>query len=157
MIFLNDNDAYSMKKPLDVCMRFANKVKKESLEPGRYELGDGIYCSVIVTQLQAREDFFFEAHRKYADVHYVIEGTQRMWIGLTDQMNVESYTEEKDFVRVSGEHHMDVFQVPGTATVVFPNDAHTLDPNYLPEEPVKKIIFKIPLGLFETIDVKGAE
>ena len=122
MIFLNKQDVYSLKKPLDVCMKFAKEVQEKNMDTGRYELGDGIYCSVLVSQLAARDEFFFEAHRKYADVHYVIEGTQRMWVGLTDQMETVSYTEEKDFVKVLGEHHMDILQVPGSATVVFPND-----------------------------------
>lgn len=156
MIFLNKQDVYSLKKPLDICMKFAQEVQEKNMEPGRYELCDGIYCGVSVSELKARDEFFFEAHRKYADVHYIIEGTQRMWVGLTDQMEVVSYTEEKDFVKVLGEHHVDILQIPGTATVVFPNDAHTLDPNYLPKEPVKKIIFKVPLELFETVEVKGA-
>lgn len=153
MIFLNEKDIYSAKSPLQICMKFAKEVKEKNMELGRYELEDGIYCGVSVSVLKEREEFFFEAHRKYADMHYILEGTQRMWIGLTDQMQVVSYTEEKDFVKVLGEHQVEVLQTPGTATIVFPNDAHTLDPEYLPEEPVKKIIFKIPLSLFEKVEV----
>ena len=34
MIFLNEQDVYSLKKPLDVCMKFAKKVQEENLETG---------------------------------------------------------------------------------------------------------------------------
>ena len=48
-----------------------------------------------------------------------------------------------------GEPQVKILQTPGTAVAVFPEDAHTLDPDYLPEETVKKIVFKIPLELFK--------
>lgn len=108
-----------------------------------------IYCSAIISQLEKPEEFFFEAHRKYVDLHYVIEGTQRMWVADTSQMEFISYIEEKDFVKVVGEHQVEILQTPGTAIAVFPEDAHALDPEYLPKKEVKKIIFKIPLFLFE--------
>lgn len=149
MIFMSKEDAYSLKHPFDICLEFVKKFTEEGLEPGRYELEKGIYCSALASPLKEKDELFFEAHKKYADLHCVIEGTQRMWIGATSQMEFVSYTEEKDFVKVVGEHHVEVLQTPGTAIAVFPEDAHTLDPNYLPKEIVKKIIFKIPLSLFE--------
>lgn len=149
MIYMSKQDEYSAKHPLNICLDFVKKFIKEGMEPGRYDLQNGIYCSALASPLKEREELFFEAHKKYADLHYVIEGTQRMWIGATSQMEFVSYTEEKDFVKVVGEHHVEVLQTPGTAIAVFPEDAHTLDPNYLPKEIVKKIIFKIPLFLFE--------
>ena len=149
MIYISRGDEYSAKHPLKICLDFAEKFKQENMEPGRYELQNGIYCVASISKLQKREEFFFEAHKKYADLHYVIEGTQRMWVGATSQMSVESYTEEKDFVKVTGDHLVEALQTSDTGIAVFPEDAHTLDPNYLPEQEVKKIIFKIPLDLFE--------
>ena len=149
MIFLNCHDEYSSKYPLNLCLNFVQKFILEEMEPGRYELEQGIYCSASIAKLTKKDEFFFEAHRKYADLHCVLEGTQRMWVGDTEQMEFQGYTEEKDFVKVTGEHQVEILQTPGTAVAVFPEDAHALDPEYLPEKPVKKIIFKIPLGLFE--------
>lgn len=149
MIYISREDEYSAKHPLDICLNFVKKFIKEEMEPGRYELQNGIYCSASISQLVKKEEFFFEAHKKYVDLHYVIHGTQRMWIGNTSQMEFMSYTEEKDFVKVVGEHQVEILQTPGTAIAVFPEDAHALDPEYLPEKEVKKIIFKIPLFLFE--------
>lgn len=149
MIYISKGDEYSVKHPLNICLDFAEKFVREEMEPGRYELQNGIYCSASISQLQKMEEFFFEAHKEYADLHYVIEGTQRMLIGDTSQMEFVSYTEEKDFVKVVGEHQVEILQTAGSAIAVFPEDAHTLDPEYLPTEAVKKIIFKIPLFLFE--------
>lgn len=151
MIYISKKDEYSVKYPLNICLNFAKKFVSENMEPGRYELEDGIYCAASSSKLEKKEEFFFEAHKKYADLHYVIEGSQRMLVGETSKMELVSYTEEKDFVKVVGEHQVEILQTPDTATAVFPEDAHALDPNYLPEKAVKKIIFKIPLDLFEKV------
>ena len=149
MIFLTKHDEYSVKYPLDICLAFAEKYVREEMAPGRYELEKGIYCSAVTAKLAKKDEFFFEAHRKYADLHCELEGTQCMWISDTFQLEYVGYTEEKDFVKVLGEPQVKILQTPGTAVAVFPEDAHTLDPDYLPEETVKKIVFKIPLELFK--------
>ena len=149
MIFFNQNDEFAIRYPLNICMDFVEKCKNGEFKPGRYDLEDGIYCSVLDFELKKNENFFFEAHRKYADLHYILEGTQKMWVGLLDHMEIVDYTEEKDFVEVKGQHQAEILQTAGTGTAVFPNDAHALDPEYVAEDMVKKIIFKIPLELFQ--------
>lgn len=149
MIFLTKHDEYSVRYPLDICLDFVQKFIREGMALGWYELEKGIYCSAVAAPLKKSEEFFFEAHRKYADLHCVLEGTQCMWVGDTCEMEFLGYTEEKDFVKVLGEPQAKILQTPGTAVAVFPEDAHTLDPEYLPEEVVKKIVFKIPLELFK--------
>lgn len=149
MIFFDQNDTFAICYPLNICLDFAERCKNEKLLPGRYDLEDGVYCSVLDFELKKNDNFFFEAHRKYADLHYILEGTQKMWVGLLDNMEIVDYTEEKDFVEVKGQHQVEILQTTGTGTVVFPNDVHALDPGYVSEKNVKKIIFKIPLELFE--------
>lgn len=48
------------------------------MDLGRYELEKGIYCAASSAQLVKKDEFFFEANRKYADLHYALDGTQRM-------------------------------------------------------------------------------
>ena len=148
MVFFNQNDEFSIQYPLNICMDFVKKCRQEKLQPGRYDLEKGIYCSVLDFKLTKNDNFFFEAHRKYADLHYILEGTQKMLVGLLDNMEIVDYTEEKDFVEVRGQHQVELMQTPETGTVVFPNDVHALDPEYVSDKIVKKIIFKIPLELF---------
>ncbi len=147
MIFFDKSSKFDVKKPFDVCLQFAERVQKENLERGRYELGQGIYGSVAEIDPVAEENEFFEAHRKYVDMHYIISGCQKMKIGFTDKLTFHDFIEEKDYVKISGKPHSVVDLTAGTAICLFPNDAHGLliTGN---EEKIKKIFFKIPVELF---------
>ena len=50
------------------------------------ELENGVRFLQFEPTTKDRSEVIFEAHRKYADLHCVLEGTQRMWIGDTEQM-----------------------------------------------------------------------
>ncbi|MCQ2478772.1 MAG: YhcH/YjgK/YiaL family protein [Clostridia bacterium] len=149
MILFNSNDNYSALSQFKVCIDFAKRVKEENLPVGRYELSDGIYCGVSESEAYLDEPKFFEAHRKYADLQCVVEGKAVMRVGFTDKMNFVSYLEEKDFVKVEGEAHTETVLTEDTFICLFPNDAHTIwkakDSSF---GKVKKIVFKIPIELF---------
>lgn len=147
MIFFDKSSKFDVIKPLDVCLQFAAKAVAEDLERGRYELGQGIYGSVSEVAPTIEENDLFEAHRKYVDLHYIISGCQKMKIGFTEKLTFHGYTEEKDYVKVSGAPHSTVNLTAGTAICLFPNDAHGLLITGS-EEKIKKIFFKIPVELF---------
>ena len=48
--------------------------KLDTLAPGRHELPDGAYVNVF--GYQTKESGIYEAHRKYIDIHYVLEGSE---------------------------------------------------------------------------------
>lgn len=147
MIFFDKSSQFDVIKPLDVCLEFAQRAVAENLERGRYELGQGIYGSIAEIDPVREESDLFEAHRKYVDLHYIISGCQKMKIGFTDKLQFHGFTEEKDYVKISGEPHSVVNLTEGTAICLFPNDAHGLLITGK-EGKIKKIFFKIPVELF---------
>lgn len=147
MIFFDKSSKFDAIKPLDVCLKFAERAVAENLERGRYELGQGIYGSISEVAPTEEESDLFEAHRKYVDLHYIISGCQKMKIGFTEKLQFHGYTAEKDYVKISGASHSTVMLTAGTAICLFPNDAHGLLISGS-EEKVKKIFFKIPVELF---------
>ena len=150
MIFFEiNNAAFDTNEALVPGLEFYNKAIKENLPRGRYELPDGAYCSITEQAPETEEKDFFEAHRKYVDLHAIISGTQNMKLGFTDALQFDSYTEEKDFVKVTGTRYSTIPLTPGTAICLFPNDAHLITVSDTGDT-VKKIIFKIPVELFET-------
>ena len=150
MIFFEiDNAAFDASAPIAECLDFYKKAVAENLPRGRYELSDGAYCSITEQAPVTEENDFFEAHRKYVDLHAIISGSQNMKLGFTDALQFDSYTEEKDFVKIIGAPYSVVPLTPGTAICLFPNDAHWITVSNTGDT-VKKIIFKIPVGLFET-------
>lgn len=147
MIFFDKDSKFDVIKPLDVCLAFAARAVDEDLPLGRYELGQGMYGSIAEVAPTTEEDDLFEAHRKYVDLHYIISGCQKMKIGFTQKLKFHGFTEEKDYVKISGAPHSVVNLTVGTAICLFPNDAHGLLITGS-EEKVKKIFFKIPVELF---------
>ena len=148
MIFFDSkNSEFNIKKPLDICLEFAKKAVDENLELGRYELGQGIYCTLAEVAPATTENDLFEAHRKYVDLHYIISGIQKMKVGFTEELTYHDFVEEKDYVKVSGKPHSVVNLTAGTGICLFPNDAHGLLITN-DEEKIKKIFFKIPVALF---------
>lgn len=148
MVLLDRADKFSSLPVIERCFKFIDEVNEKNLPNGRYELEDGIYCGISESVIANRDEFFYEAHRKKADIHCILNGRQSMLIGFADQMEISEYTEEKDFVKIFGEHHSEVVLKPGSALLLFPNDAHTVTPDKFIGESIRKIIFKIPMSLF---------
>ncbi len=144
-----DSCTAGLSKPITMCVKFAQRAEREEIPFGRHNLENGIYCSVLETDSKFEEKDYYEAHRKYADVHYVIDGEFFMSVGAADKMEFDSYTEEKDFVKIFGKPYLDVPLNKGTAVCLFPNDAHCAKANPKTQKKmIKIIIFKIPMELF---------
>lgn len=148
MIFFDTrNDEFYFRKPLDICLEFAKRAEKEQLPLGRYELGRGVYGTIAEVAPENKENDLFEAHRKYVDLHYIIRGFQIMKVAFSESLTFCSYSEEKDYVKLTGDAYSTLRVNAGTAVCLFPDDAHGLLVSGS-NETVKKIFFKIPVELF---------
>ena len=66
----------------------------------------------------------FEAHRKFLDIHYVIEGAECMgYADVATLTPVTEYNDEKDYQMLSG-HVNKIILNKGDFCVVYPEDAH---------------------------------
>lgn len=66
----------------------------------------------------------FEAHRKFLDIHYVIDGVECMGYADIDTLTpTTEYNDEKDYQMLKG-HVNKVILNKGDFCVVFPEDAH---------------------------------
>ena len=66
----------------------------------------------------------FEAHRKYADIHYVISGDEGIGYADVDSLApVTDYNEDQDYQLLSGEINS-IHLREGDFCLVFPEDAH---------------------------------
>ena len=66
----------------------------------------------------------FEAHRKFLDIHYVIDGVECMGYADIDTLTpTTEYNDEKDYQMLSG-HVNKIILNKGDFCVVFPEDAH---------------------------------
>lgn len=144
-----DSETYGLTAPIQICRDFAKKFKQEKMALGRYELENGIYCTAIECDSAANEKDFFEAHKKYVDIHYSLSEEFCVAVGFLSKMTAGEYQPEKDFLSVSGNAGILITLKPDTGLCLFPNDAHCIKESHASSgKKVRKIIFKVPLELF---------
>lgn len=121
---------------------------QEGLRDGRITLDDeGTYCSIQTYETKPRETVKFEAHRKYADIQILLEGTESLlWAPLEGLAAIDPYDHQRDMAKYAlTPDATDVVLTPGQFCVLFPQDAHTPSIERGEKSTVRKIVVKVPL------------
>jgi YhcH/YjgK/YiaL family protein len=117
----------------------------ENMAPGRYEIaGSDLYASVDAYKTKDIETARFEAHRKYADIQYLISGEERIGIIRFDQTEItDPYNDTRDVMFLKATQGNFNLATPLNFFVFFPEDAHC--PGVCVTEPatVKKVVLKV--------------
>lgn len=87
----------------------------------------------------------FEAHRLYADIHFVAYGEERIGYADIRNMRVLSYDAAKDAAAVEGTGDL-VLLRPGYFLIALPQDAHMPCVAPAAPAPLGKMIAKIRIG-----------
>lgn len=114
------------------------------MEPGRYEIdGSDIYALVQKYDTKPAAEGKWEAHRKYADIQYVVEGVEQMGYAFIESLEVsQEYDPEKDALLLRGSGSM-VICNRGTFAIFGPEDAHMPCIAVDKPTPVKKVVVKV--------------
>lgn len=90
------------------------------------------------------KDCVYEAHQKYIDVHYIIEGVERIATADVSTLQIQTpFSEEKDIGFYQGTESGSYLLKSGEFMVCFPSDAHKVAMMEKTPETVKKIVVKI--------------
>lgn len=116
------------------------------LPTGRVDIdGDDLYA-IVADDTARDEKAYLEAHRRYIDVQVATDGAfDILWKPLsacTDERL--AYDDEKDFCLMNDVANTRVSVVPGTAVILFPEDAHAPQP---PALHVRKVVVKASVSL----------
>lgn len=126
--------------------RFLKENDAATLPTGRHELSEGIFANVSEYS-PSKELYSFEAHRKYADLQYLVSGSELIqWAPMDELTGAGEYFEEQDFqgTEKTGATLLDLHVTGGSFAYFAPCDLHR--PGlYLNCDKVKKIVFKIPV------------
>ncbi len=97
----------------------------DSLEDGRHERkGDPFFIRVV--QIQSGQDGTWEAHRKYIEMHLVLEGEETIaWAPLVDIADLSGYNAQNDLISGADPKtgNRTLLQ-KGMFSLYFPGDAH---------------------------------
>ncbi len=110
-----------------VACDFIENTNLKILTPKRYDIdNDNVYAIVSTTTGRGRENAKLEAHRKYIDLQYVIDGTDEIgWCDINKCKYKETeYDLEKDVILYKDTPSVWVKLEHKTCALFFPSDAH---------------------------------
>ncbi len=111
---------------------------------GRYEIaGEQIYMNVFEYETLSEENAFFEAHKKYTDIHIIVSGEENVGISDFSKVSVKRYEEEQDFYEIEGPVEQYIKLVPEKVLILFPEDAHKVKLAVGRPSIVKKVVLKV--------------
>jgi len=107
--------------------------------------GDDLYVLVQRRMTKPLNQVKWEAHRKYADIQYVAEGTEAMFWESLERTTLGEYQPEKDFQALEADSWVDLEVPEGQFAVFFPTDAHRPGIDIPGADPVVKLVVKVRL------------
>lgn len=110
----------------------------------------GIKCMVQSYPTNTPENKKMEAHRKYIDIQYVIEGSERVYLGdVKDFKTKVEYNPEKDVEFFFSDETLPTVESmllrAGEFMVFYPEDAHKPGCINVAPTSIKKVVMKIPV------------
>lgn len=113
---------------------------------GVHQVNDDIFYVVAEYETKNEEECFWEAHQKYLDFHYIIEGSEQIGYEQIDRLTVkEAYNEDKDAVFFTGEVNSAVAVYAGDVLVCYPQDGHMTGIAIQEKVKVRKVILKVKI------------
>lgn len=148
MIYAKNADALAYRgihPNLDLALEHITPEFLASLRDNqRVELkGDLVYCTQFTYETIPQEESFFEAHRRYLDIHIMVEGEERVDMNRPEDLKLTDAQEGNDFYAYQGESWHSTVLKPGEFLVVFPGDAHRIKVQVDGPKTVSKAVFKV--------------
>ena len=135
---------------IDTVLEECAKVSADRFTTGRQEIdGSRVFINHVSYETKAKEASSSEAHRLYADVMYMVEGSETIYVKPTHKL--ETITKEYDpgIEALIAKIDSDVSAVrldAGMFCILFPDDSHA--PGCISDRvmTVKKLIGKVKLN-----------
>lgn len=133
-----------LDEKLRKCLEYAHTHNLSEYEEGSYPIdGENLFVNIGCYDTTAAENRIWEAHRKYIDLHLMLDGQERMDVNFLDNMELKAYSEKDDFLPAAGERKSSVVLEIGDYLVCYPEDVHMVGIQTAAPERVKKAVFKI--------------
>lgn len=147
MVFGNIRDlkdfAY-LEENVRRCFDYAREHDLLSYEKGSHPIdGDELFVNIVEYETTTPENRFWEAHRQYLDLHFMLRGPEQIDVNFIDNMEQKEFVEKDDFLPLEGEPNSHVVLNAGDFLLCYPADAHRTAVQVGNPAVIKKAIFKI--------------
>ena len=129
----------------DKAFAFLKEQNLSALDPGRYELdGENLFVNVEEYVTRNEEKTKYEAHRKYADIQYLVAGEEKIGVKPLDETTITAPYDSKIDASFS-ETSSDNYRIarPDRFFVFFPDDAHRPGVKSGENQKVRKVVAKV--------------
>lgn len=126
------------------CFAYAKENNLLSYEKGSHPIyGDRLYVNIAEYETTVPENRFWEAHKKYLDLHLILRGEERIDIAFIENMKQKDYVEQDDFLPLEGKAVASAVLCENDFMICYPCDGHMT--GLAADKPLtlKKAIFKI--------------
>lgn len=119
------------------------------LRNGSYKLNNGVFANVISYITKPFESTFYESHRKYIDVQFIVYGNELILeediTQLKDHIQ-EEYNSELDVTEYDYSYGNAKLLNPGDLAIYYPKDCHrgAISPSKC--QLIRKIVIKVPFN-----------
>ena len=147
MVFGNirDRKDFSWLEPvIGKCFDYAAANDLLSYEKGSHPIdGDELFVNIVEYETTTPENRFWEAHRQYLDLHFMLRGPEQIDVNFIDNMEQKEFVEKDDFLPLEGDPNSRVVLNAGDFLLCYPADAHRTAVQVAAPAAIKKAIFKI--------------
>ena len=126
------------------CFEYAKNNDLLNYPTGCHKIdGDDLFVNIVEYETTTPENRFWEAHRDYLDLHFMLRGTEQIDVNFIDNMEQKEYVPKDDFLPLFGDPNSAVVLKPDDWVLLYPEDAHRTAVQVKEPAKLKKAIFKI--------------
>ena len=116
----------SLSERIKEAVKYLESLNFDELEQGKIVVNEDFFVLIQSYETKLPEQVRYEAHKKYVDVQYIVEGKELIEIAPTGILEVdEPYSEEKDIAFYKPvKQAATVVLTKGGYVVLYPEDAH---------------------------------
>ena len=129
-------------------LKYLKNTDFSTMGNGKYEIKEGkVWAIVQDYNSKPESEGKFEAHRKFIDIQFIIEGEEKIGVGNLDDFDENTeYDEEKDIVFLNPKEGAKTELrkvIAGEYMILMPKDVHM--PSIAVDSPsyVKKVVLKV--------------
>ena len=143
----NSNLYKCLGKRIEKAFEYIHNTDLKNIKPGKYEIdGENIFALINEYKTKSESEGKLEAHKKYIDVQFVINGEELMgYAPLGGQRVLEPYKEENDIMFLTGDKSFTKVS-SGMFAIFFPEDVHMPGISSEKISDVKKLVIKVRIN-----------
>ena len=150
MVFGNVSDLKDfswLEEGVQKAFAYAKTHDMITYEKGRHDIdGEDLFVNIVEYETTAPENRFWEAHREYLDLHFMLRGPEQIDVNFIQNLRQEEYVPKDDFLPLFGDPNSSVVLNEGDFLLAYPADAHRTAVAVGGKPAViKKAIFKIKI------------